>query len=62
MENKIKLFKKKELCEIMGVSIGKIDFLMKENKISYFKIGKNVRFREVDLNQYLNKNYKEKRM
>ena len=62
MENKIKLFKKKELCEIMGVSIGKIDFLMKENKISYFKIGKNVRFREVDLNQFLNKNYKEKRM
>jgi excisionase family DNA binding protein len=62
MENKIKLFKKKELCEIMGVSIGKIDFLMKENKISYFKIGKNVRFREVDLNQYLNKNYKEKRI
>jgi excisionase family DNA binding protein len=62
MENKIKLFKKKELCEIMGVSIGKIDFLMKENKIGYLKIGKNVRFREDDLDKYLNKNYKEERV
>lgn len=62
MDNKIKLYKKKELCEIMGVSIGKIDFLIKENEISYFKIGKNVRFREIDINKYLNKNYKEKRI
>jgi excisionase family DNA binding protein len=62
MENKIKLYKKRELCEIMGVSIGKIDFLMKENKISYLKIGKNVRFREDDLDKYLNKNYKEERV
>jgi excisionase family DNA binding protein len=62
MDNKIKLYKKKELCEIMGVSIGKIDFLMKENEISYFKIGKNVRFREIDINKYLNKNYKEERI
>jgi excisionase family DNA binding protein len=62
MGSKIKLYKKKELCEIMGVSIGKIDFLMKENKIGYLKIGKNVRFREDDLDKYLNKNYKEERV
>lgn len=62
MENKIKLYKKKELSEIMGISIGKIDYLMKENEISYFKIGKNVRFREGDINKYLNKNYKEERI
>jgi excisionase family DNA binding protein len=62
MENKIKLYKKKELCEIMGVSIGKIDFLIKRSEISYFKIGKNVRFGEVDIKNYLNKNYKEERV
>ena len=62
MENNIKLYNKKELCKLMGISIGKIDLLMKENKISYFKIGKNVRFREVDINNYLNKNYKVERI
>jgi excisionase family DNA binding protein len=62
MENKIKLYNKKELCEIMGVSIGKIDGLIRENKISYLKIGKNVRFRSVDISSYLNKNYKEERI
>jgi excisionase family DNA binding protein len=62
MENRIKLYKKKELCEIMGVSISKIDLLMKGNEISYLKIGKNVRFRDVDINKYLNKSYKEERI
>jgi excisionase family DNA binding protein len=62
MEDKIKLYKKKELCEIMGVSIGKIDNLIKENKISYLKIGKNVRFRNVDISNYLNKNYIRERV
>ena len=62
MENRIKLYKKKELCEIMGVSISKIDLLMKDNEISYLKIGKNVRFRDVDINKYLNKSYKEERI
>ncbi len=62
MEESIKLINKKELCEIMGISIGKIDGLIKENKISYLKIGKNVRFRKIDISSYLNKNYKEERI
>jgi excisionase family DNA binding protein len=62
MEESIKLINKKELCEIMGISLGKVDGLIKENKIRYLKIGKNVRFREVDIKSYLNRNYKEERI
>ena len=42
MEESIKLINKKELCELMGISIGKVDGLIKDNKIRYLKIGKNV--------------------
>lgn len=59
MEESIKLINKKELCEIMGISIGKVDGLIKDNKIRYLKIGKNVRFRDIDINSFLNKNYKD---
>lgn len=58
----IKLIKKKELCEIMGMSMGKVDNLIKNNKIRYLKLGKNVRFREIDIKNYLDKNYKEERI
>ena len=40
MENK--LLNKKELSNYLGFSVGKIDTLIKENKIEYYKIGKNV--------------------
>ena len=43
MENK--LLNKKELSNYLGFSVGKIDTLIKENKIEYYKIGKNVRFK-----------------
>jgi excisionase family DNA binding protein len=62
MERSIKLINKKELCEIMGISIGKVDGLIKDNKIRYLKIGKNVRFRDIDINSFLNRNYKEERI
>jgi len=62
MEESIKLINKKELCEIMGISIGKVDGLIKDNKISYLKIGKNVRFRDIDIKSYINRNYKEERI
>ena len=62
MEERIKLINKKELCEIMGISIGKVDGLIKDNKIRYLKIGKNVRFRDIDIKSYLNRNYKEERI
>ena len=62
MEESIKLINKKELCELMGISIGKVDGLIKDNKIRYLKIGKNVRFRDIDIKSYLNRNYKEDRI
>jgi excisionase family DNA binding protein len=62
MKEELKLFKKKDLCDMMGVSIGKVDGLIKENKIRYIKIGKNVRFREADISSYLQRNYKEERI
>jgi excisionase family DNA binding protein len=62
MEESIKLINKKELCELMGISIGKVDGLIKDNKIRYLKIGKNVRFRDIDIKSYLNRNYKEERV
>jgi len=62
MEESIKLINKKELCELMGISIGKVDGLIKDNKIRYLKIGKNVRFRDIDIKSYINRNYKEERI
>jgi|TARA_R110001592_G_scaffold33062_1_gene115084 excisionase family DNA binding protein len=38
------LLDKKELSDYLGFSVGKIDNLIKHNKIEYYKIGKNVRF------------------
>lgn len=38
------LLNKKELSNYLGFSVGKIDSLIKHNKISYYKIGKTVRF------------------
>lgn len=39
-----KLLNKRELSNYLGFSIGKIDTLIKNKKIEYYKIGKNVRF------------------
>ena len=45
-----KWLNKNELKEYVGFSIGKIDSMMRNNEISYSKVGKNVRFdkNEVD--------------
>ena len=57
---KKKWLNKNELKEYVGFSIGKIDSMMKNNEISYSKVGKNVRFdkNEVDNlnNKGINKN------
>ena len=37
------LLNKKQLSSYLGMSIGKIDNLMKDDKIDYYKIGKTVR-------------------
>ena len=45
-----KWLNKNELKEYVGFSIGKIDNMMRNNEISYSKVGKSVRFdkNEVD--------------
>jgi len=49
------LLNKKQLSTYLGMSIGKIDYLMKEDKIGYYKIGKNVRFKVDEVNVWLEK-------
>ena len=48
---KEELLNKKELSSYLGFSVGKIDHLIKHNKIEYYKLGKNVRF---DINEVRN--------
>lgn len=35
---------KNELTEYLGFSMGKIESMMKQNQLPYYKIGKNVKF------------------
>ena len=50
MEN---VLSKKDLSRNLGLSIGKIDKMMGEG-LNYLKIGKSVRFRESDVDRFLN--------
>lgn len=59
MENKF--YNKKQLSEYLGISIGKIDYLIKRKNIEYYKIGKNVRFSIGDINNWV-KNFKSNLM
>ncbi|MCE2613735.1 excisionase family DNA-binding protein [Flavobacteriaceae bacterium D16] len=47
------IINKKELSNYLGVSIGKIDSLMKSG-LPYFKIGRIVRFKKEVVDDYLN--------
>ena len=47
------ILNKKQLSNYLGMSIGKIDHLIKEDKIGYYKIGKNVRFNMNEINEWL---------
>ena len=49
MENK--LLNKKELSNYLGLSVGKI----KDNKIEYYKIGRNVRFKIGEVKSWIGK-------
>ena len=49
-----KWLNKSELKEYVGFSIGKIDSMMKNNEISYSKIGNNVRFDKNEIDNLLN--------
>ena len=46
---------KKQLSNYLGISIGKIDNLIKNKNIGYYKIGKSVRFKIEDINDWITK-------
>jgi len=46
---------KKQLSNYLGISIGKIDNLIKNKNIGYYKIGKSVRFKVEDVNNWITK-------
>lgn len=46
---------KSQLCEYLGVSIGKVDIMM-DDGLRYYKFGRNVRFKVEDVENYLNRN------
>jgi excisionase family DNA binding protein len=48
-----KLYTKKDVAKLLNCSLSKINILLKENKIPYLKIEKNVRFHMEDLNNWL---------
>ena len=50
-----KLLNKRELSNYLGFSIGKIDTLIKNKKIEYYKIGKNVRFDKSEVKDWSKK-------
>ena len=50
-----KWLNKNELKEYVGFSIGKIDSMMRNNEISYSKVGKSVRFDKNSIDKFLNK-------
>lgn len=46
---------KKDLSEYVGVSIGKVEIMMKDGLV-YSKLGRNVRFDIQDVEQFINQN------
>lgn len=50
-----KLLRKRDVCEMLKVSNGKLDLMMRDG-LKYVKLNRNVRFRVEDINDYLDKN------
>lgn len=48
----MKLLNKKQVCEALDISVGKLDTAMRNNEISYFKKGSLVRFSGDDVKLY----------
>ncbi len=59
MEHSEKLLTKRDVCDIMKISIGKLDILIKEGKIKYLKLEKSVRFRQADIDNYIDSQYNQ---
>jgi len=52
MDESNKLLRKIDLCEMLGVSMGKVELMMKDG-LKYLKLKRNVRFRYEDVESYL---------
>ena len=48
-----KLLSKRDLCDMLDFSLGSINNMIKHNKISYYKIGKSVRFDYEEVDKFL---------
>ena len=46
---------KRELCELLGFSIGNIDNMMRSKRLNYYKIGKSIRFKMIEIEDFINK-------
>jgi|TARA_R110002153_G_scaffold273772_1_gene445574 excisionase family DNA binding protein len=49
-----KYLNKHDVCEYVGVSIGKVELMMKEG-LRYSKFGRNVRFDLCDIDEYMDR-------
>lgn len=50
-----KYLSKNDVCDYVGVSIGKVEIMMKEG-LRYTKFGRNVRFDVSDIDSYMQNN------
>jgi excisionase family DNA binding protein len=48
-----KLMNKKEVCELLNISRGSLDKIMKKKEIKYVKYDRGVRFRVDDVNEFI---------
>jgi|TARA_R110000796_G_scaffold242911_1_gene365239 excisionase family DNA binding protein len=56
------LYRKIDLVEQLNLSIGTIDNHMVRGSLKYLKIGKSVRFRDEDINEWISKHYPKKKI
>ena len=48
---------KRDLCKLLKVSIGKVNKMMREGKLRYYKVGKIIRFRREEVDKNIFENY-----
>jgi excisionase family DNA binding protein len=56
------LYRKIDLAEQLNLSIGTIDNHMNKGTLKYLKIGKSVRFRDEDINEWISKYFTDKKI
>lgn len=54
------LYRKLDLIEQLNLSVGTIDNHMKKGSLKYLKIGKAVRFRDTDIEEWIKRQYPRK--